>query len=438
MKSFTQVALFGAVVVVLVGGLAFVGQFFGPRPAPRGPLPTGPAPAKEDVLFFPRKAVKGDDDLTEVRRRRHFDFWFVNPKPAAVEVGLKSLDHPAVRVKVGLLSPLEARDWLAGRLANRLEPLAHPLFRGASEVAVWQWEQRLLDAPNRWHELTPDGWTVPASIPEGRTVGVIRLECEGEGPGRLDAVARLWVGRKADGPVESLRVSHLTLVPAVRVDTAELKLKDLGPRSQESAEFNCWSETRGTFYLEPRKETLGPNMDLSLEPLSAEQCDALAREHMARVLSGYRGRLTVHERRDGKAMPLGPLEQKLVLDGPEGTEPVTLTLRGRVRGEVRIVSGDDSMSLGEFPAARGIEKSVLLGAEEEKVELQLDSYTPASIKAELTPAKTTDGMKRWELLIRVPPRAVAGPLPADSAVYLLVKGEVTRKLKLPLSGQGTQ
>jgi hypothetical protein len=236
-----------------------------------------------------------------------------------------------------------------------------------------------------------------------------------------------------------LEVANLRIVPALQVDTASLKLRDLEPRGQDTVEFACWSETRPSFRLKARKESLEANIDVALEPLSAEQCGALGRTQKARVLSGYRGHITVHERRDGKALPLGALQQKVVLDGPEGTEPITLTLHGRVRGEVRILpDGDDVIALKEFLTARGTERKVVLGTEDEKVDLKLDSFTPANIAVKLEPAKSTDGNKRWELTIQVPPRAVVGSLPSDAAVYLLVQGEVTRKLKLPLSGQGTQ
>jgi hypothetical protein len=205
-------------------------------------------------------------------------------------------------------------------------------------------------------------------------------------------------------------------------------------------EFTCWSATRPAFPLTVREEQASGNVDCTWRPLTEAECRDFGPKHQTRVRAGYRVRVTVHERREGVPLDLGPFRRKLVVTGPVDGETASVTVAGVVRGEVALAAPEnaDRIDLRSFPAAAGTEKKVTLVAEEANVDMRLDSRTPNYLDVRLEPHEATDGRRRWDLFVQVPPRAVLGPLPEDAAVILRIEGAVTHRMRLPLSGQGTQ
>jgi hypothetical protein len=233
----------------------------------------------------------------------------------------------------------------------------------------------------------------------------------------------------------------VTFVPAVLVEPATVKIRDLTTSGQqETAEFNCWSATRSAFPLTIRDEKSGGHVVCTWKPLTDEQRLELGKTQKLPVLAGYRVSVTVHERRNDVPLDLGSLERKLLITGPPDSEPAVVTVVGRVRGEVAVQGGEDGerIDLRSFAAAKGTEKTIPLVADDANVQLRLDSWTPSYLEVRLEPRETTDGRRRWDLQVKVPPRAVIGALPPDAAVIMRVEGTTPRRLRLPLSGQGTQ
>jgi hypothetical protein len=412
MKSSRQIVLLVLMIAVLIGGLAFITQFTGFRPAPpRKELPSGPL-----LRFSQRNATDPDDgEECELGTSYQRDYWIENLTTAPVDlhwrpwVDLDAKAPLALKAGIAWLTPAEVESWTARK------------------------EQPNLEAAERWQPLKA---TVVPAPPRQGPVGVLRLSWEGKEPGKTTVLLPLTTSQAGRGRDEALE--HIVVfLPAFLVESTEVKLRDLVKGQQDTAEVICWSATRRSFPLEVRKEKLGPNIDCSLEPLTEQQCRTLAQKKKGRVLSGYRLRITAHERRDGKALDLGPLEGTLVLEGPKGSEPVAVKLTGMVRGAVKVLAeaDPDVLPLGSFRAADGKQATFTLASSEADVQLRLMDRKPLEIEARLERMSPT----RWQLHITVPPRAVAGLLPADSAVILEeAQGETKRRLRLPLRGQGTQ
>jgi hypothetical protein len=106
------------------------------------------------------------------------------------------------------------------------------------------------------------------------------------------------------------------------------------------------------------------------------------------------------------------------------------------RGEVKVglPQDRDQIDLGPFKANKGASKMIPLTLEDDTLELLPDVEKPAFLEVQLK----RGGANRWELEVQVPPGAVAGRLPRDSAVTLTVKGTPPRRLRIPVVGQGTQ
>src|SRR5262249_47386719 len=155
--------------------------------------------------------------------------------------------------------------------------------------------------------------------------------------------------------------ARVHFVPPILVDTDTLKVKDLvTPGQEETVEFRCWSATRAQFPLSVQDAKASGNVVCETKALSAEERQALAASSGSRVRAGYRVRVTVHERRDGAVLDLGPFRRKLLLAGPPDRAPREVTLTGVVRGEIAVASADDAdgIQLRSFPAAKGTEKIV--------------------------------------------------------------------------------
>jgi hypothetical protein len=417
MKYLTQVVAPILIVVGIIGGITFVVQYSGlGKPAPNRPDP-GTVSADDLLHFSQRKAQWGDDDPDyaaefEVGARHDYDFRFENRTPSPVTLSLESKTCACSEISVATLPP---------GTASSVPPAAHD---------VWQ---RL--------EPKATSLTVPAANESGPAVGWVRLSWQGrkEGPERLNAILRVEQGLRGR---QTITLSAVVIfVPPILVESDTVKLKDLAsPGQEETVEFNCWSATRAQFPLTVREAKASGNVVHETRPLTEVECRALATATRARVKAGYRVRVTVRERRDGAVLDLGPFQYKLVLAGPPDRPPAEVTLTGVVRGEVAVASAEDAagIQLRTFPAEKGTEKTIGIVSDRGNMNLRLEAWTPEAIEVRLGPGKMIDGRQRWELFVKVPPRAVVGALPEDSAVILRVEGDTPRRMRLPVHGQGIQ
>jgi len=445
MKSLTQVVLPIGILVALIAGVTFVSQYSGfraPPPRPRTALAAGAS--ADELLHFPISTVQWDDDDSEymaefeLRTRYRHDFRFVNRTSSAVALGLKLKSCQCAQVSVALATAPDRQAMAAA--AAGIAPaaaLGQPLpLAGAAATA--DFALTLPGAKDRWQSL--DGGAA-VTVPPG-DAGLVRVSWEGKkvGPERL--AIDLWTEQAPHGRVPLRLQVPLAFVPAIRVDPATVKVRDIaGKDQQETAELTCWSSTRTHFPLTVREENGSDCFVAGIRPLTADERQTLATQQKCRVLSGYRVTVTVHERRpNGDPLDLGPLERKLRLNGPADCDAATVTLTGMVRGEVKVLSVADAdrIELGSFSVARGTSKTVPLAGSMEVTDLVLESCQPDHLQARLERRPDADGRKRWDLHVTAPPQRVVGRLPADSVIVLQTRGDVPRRMRIPVAGQGTQ
>lgn len=418
MKSPAQVGLLIVSVAALIGGVTFVAEYAGTRPAsPRGrPTEGSGVGPTEDLLHFSQSNSAGTDDDSgyvaeyELHARHQHDFRFENRTPGPVNLGLEAANPLGCQVSVALLTPQEA---MVPTAAERWQPL----------------------------ETRGPAIQVPAANGATAATGVVRLNWKSDVPGLARLRVKLWTEQAPRGRRSAEVQAPVMIVPALMVDPPVLKLRDLTTAGQEeTAEFTCWSATRDAFPLKVEDAKPGGAVACDWQPLTEEACRAFGAAHRTRVRAGYRVQVTVRERQDGNRLDLGPFERKLVVTGPADAEPATLPLIGAVRGEVTIAGREqaDDIDLHDFPAAKGIEKQVTLVTDDGDLQLRLDPATPDYLKARLGAPKTVDGRRRWELHIEVAARAVVGPLPTDAAVVLRIDSATPRRMRLPVRGQATQ
>jgi hypothetical protein len=210
---------------------------------------------------------------------------------------------------------------------------------------------------------------------------------------------------------------------------------------QTTAEFMCWSSTRPEFPLTVQEETANACFVFTKKPLDEDECRALADARNTPVLSGYRVKLQVYEKRSEKEqLDLGPFRRMITFHAGPATQPAVAMVHGVVRGDVKLLATQDPdrLDLGSFAAARGTAKTVVLEMDSADGQLKLESAAPAFLEVRLEPRATEAGRKRWDLSVTVPAGAFAGRLPADSAVILQLRGPTNRRLRIPLLGHATQ
>jgi len=393
----------------------------------------------------------------EVGNRYQYDFWFYSQHPQPVGIGLEYESCTCTDLECFIFP--EA-DWLTWQRETALATLMATVTGGdvwgpaAATVLM-----RTLDQKNSWVSFgsTASGKgnraEAVATVPPGRP-GIVRVnfrpkklseKSEGDGV-RIILQALLDDGsyKTAELGVRYLAVPPVGYAPLI-LDGGEL---DVG----EKRELECylWSSTRER--LEPKLELTGPSSEDShdpcveigkLVPLSAEEMKAFPARLTAsygkmyeavKPMCAYRLALTVHEKRGGKQLDIGPVVRRLLISTEAQTEPWKLPITVFVRGEVRIIGGDDRdrLSLGSFKAEREKSASVTVKTENRNLELEVVPRTDSSLKAELQPVEAKSG-KEWRLVVTVPPETFIGDLPATTAVVLSIKGS-TRKVRIPVTG----
>jgi hypothetical protein len=114
---------------------------------------------------------------------------------------------------------------------------------------------------------------------------------------------------------------------------------------------------------------------------------------------------------------------------------VTATVRGPI--EVGKPADRDRIDFRVFRSDIGAEKMVEIKSSVPGLTLSIDRVTPDTIKAELQPMTSPFGTRSWKLTVVVPPDAQAGPLPADSAIYLKTDSKPPRRVRIPVNGNAS-
>jgi hypothetical protein len=297
---------------------------------------------------------------------------------------------------------------------------------------------------SKWEQMKrQDIDPTPFPLP-GRSKGLIRLEWEGRkaGPERIGAL--VWV-QPADKPNKRWTTTlemPLVFVTPVMVSPVTATL-DLGPGDRKTANFYCWSSSRAGFHLTARDEAANPCVTCTCIPLVGKEYEQatqrLKGQSAPTILFGYRVTVEVAERLDtGVQMELGEFNRRIILSSDQefapGLHDSTLSVRGRVQGEVSVGVGNEygRVNLGVYPVARGTNVVVPLETLKPGLKLKKVEQTPSYLEVELTQTGTGLGGIRYKMKVVVPPNR--GSLPEDSAIILETINSPPRKVRIPVVG----
>lgn len=428
------------VIIVIVVVLVFIATYASITIGGSGGTvnPSTPTPVAEVLEFRERKASTGLNQAgyfdSEIHQPGHYDFWFENKTEKPVRVRLQSVGCKCTTVETVLL-PDEARNESKDQLDARAK------------------------AGLEWKELARDG---SKSLPvPARAMGGIRLNWKGERLGADTVRAEILI--EGAGNVQSVPLEvPVRYSDAIRV-TADGYTEEAGRPENEAqlgtlltgdtrrVKFLAWSSSRPDFKL-----TLNPSGDPCVTfsdavKLTEEECKQLGEARGTKALCGYRFDVTVAERtEDGQPMDLGFFRRRIGLESEDAKAEAVVS--GTVAGEIVLgVAADrNALNLGNFPAREGKTKTLELGTEKSGLDLEVatisdlrdrkdrplpypDFVQPPVLKDETMEQGLTSG-KAWKLTVTVPPNAWSGPIPRDSAVYLKIKGEKPRFIRIPILG----
>jgi hypothetical protein len=451
----TQTVLLLVIMVVMVFAVTFASMYVRDSTTSRQPDDeTQPPPLalNFDGTSFPEQLYDEERIVTEYGRSGQHDFWFKNENDEAVTVGLNRKNCTCSDVRL-LLAPDAWREPLERAEAQRDQVMAYvgPVGGGlagrvAGAVPLERAHAELLQgaADSDFRSLTDDpnkGIDVPP-----RARGVVRMLWQARrgttNPYPQNLSAHLWV-QNPQNPAAMLGVGAL-LVDPIRLDREEVNFGVLGAGDAETKVLYCWSSTRPNFRLKARP-TGDPFVRCEVERINEEETRAL-RGKIGPVLAGYRVTVSVRERIDDRTRSdEGVFQQRVDLfpsDGKVKLEPLEVTLRGLVRGDVLVQGAETGIALGQFPANRGTRHEVTLSTKEPDLDLQVAGYPPF-MTVELKKEKTS-GNPRWKLWLGIGRDQASGAFPRadneiykDTAIYLKIGGEGARRIRIPVSGTAT-
>jgi hypothetical protein len=434
MRSGWQTVALIIVVGGMVAGVAFVRTWMSTSPS--GVLTPGaatgmPKPPEEYRLSFPVNRVAENTEF-EKETTTHFDFWFHNDRPEAMEIGLEYQSCKCSRAEVFVLTPEEAAlhkdlQTVTSSTAGAVAQAVLPVF---GESARWQ----LMDPIEK----------NPVPVP-GNATGCVRLTWKGEklGPGTLTVV--VWVqaagNPRTRGGQVPLEVAAKCVEPIQVYPPDAVGVPDLRPGQAHTVQAWCWSSTRPQFKLNVKPDAAEPCFVSTCETLQGEelrQAAAMLKEKTnTKALCAYRIKVTVHERlTDGSQMDLGPYQHKVVLQSDlEDVTPV-VNVRGIVRGDVNVGTEDDKdkIVLKAFSSKAGVKEFLVpIDTTLNGLKLELQSKSPDYLEVRLE----QKGPTHWDMYVSVPPNKLIGKMPVDSAVILKTEGQLARRIRIPVLGKGT-
>jgi hypothetical protein len=446
MKTFTHVVLPIGIVVVLVGVVAYVTSYTS-RPPTTNTTPTDPEgpiviPVERHIIFD--DPLVSDDPKTILveykSKNNRKDFWFHNPLAQPVQICVKYKSCTCSELKIGTVGLTDA-EWdallkypsLTGwcKLAESVTfaPLPDKDNKEKARISVLPAKPYLLrlewEAKKQPYEVEPDS---------------LRVEVQAEVPnGAINYYER--------------RVSF-SVRPVIEFYPLKVDVGDVVADGSRSVEFFVWSETRDQLRIRPRVIARGENspdepcgeISVPIEMPPKQLFEILGPWEQAfaslRIKCGYRLTVTVHERRGDKQLEMGPLERMINFafdtdSGETKIDDVKIPLIGLVKGEVRLLNGDDQdrIKLGAYKYDRGKKTTAILGANDPRVELELEKTTSPKLKARLLDPELIDGRRQWKLEVEMEPNAMLGELGASVIITLRTKGPNPRLLRLPVSGR---
>lgn len=422
------------------------------------------------TLTFPVKTVEwapGEGGEFELHTPGHHLFLFRNAEQGPVLTGLAEKNCVCSQVEMCALTEAETRRFHAHSACTHLLTAASRQPVLGAHPAGWAghlWDAHLLEwsAGHQW-DAKKEQWTAKAVSPwqslveqKGELVkvsqgcvGLIRVTWKGdkENPIRLTADLLHQDAERAGAARAHNRLEvALAFVPTIRLHPPFVENLNLTPRDTAEREFICWSSTRSKFSLEPSKDSQHPCFEITMTPLTDEERAKWKPLLKSRILSGYRVKLKIHERRtDREQLDIGLLRRKLEFVSDATTSPLVVLLAGNVRGEITLEGSTDKdrLALETFPARSGVKKQFFLQGENSTIDLlpEITIEPPElrylSVQLDKDAEASRGGRTVWSLTVAVPGGNPSGRLPRDSAIILKIKGDPPRRVRIPVTGTAT-
>jgi hypothetical protein len=477
----SQTVLLLALLVAIVFGVTFASMYVSRTPATPVVRPKDGRVNPALHLTFERQSYPDADasftqaPMTEYGQMGQYDFWFENRNSEEVRVGLDKKSCASCSEVQVFVAPRSWHDALAQAALSWTgvsgDPLAYTLPRAAvmqkrGELAASATDLKTLEAGSS------EGVTVPA-----KSFGFIRLQWEAkrmanELPRPERFSADLWWNTPQAGGTK-LEVGA-ALVPPLRLDVTDVTAGTLGPGTAVAKTVYLLSSTRDHLEEPVIDSTASAFITCTRpEPITEEDRRELERRSAPlRLRAGARGNLTLEERRElmwasltvrsGYRITITVREQaangsrfdegsflhhvrikprdKIVL-----ADPLEVTVRGIVRGDVSLIGADSAISLGPFAVRNGTRHQVRLQIERKDLSLKI-GRVPDFMKAQLGEPETDSmGRRIWLLTLEIAPNKISGTFPRpdspayrDTAIYLTIEGAAKRSLRIPVTGNALQ
>ena len=472
MKSNWQIGFAILILMGIVLGAAYVTQYTKPSEIPKlAPIPPGPVLVRaEPMIKFDNEtavwrkdlfSLSAEDDRekfirpVELGAKNHYDFWVHNPQPDPVAVAVKFTSCTCSDVQYAVF-PTDAWATWQGHAATAgcLEALGPINLLGPAAVVP-------LLGSITWKALPIGALAEPELQPAARNgaPGMVRVNFQpkklsGDPAGETLKVTIRGQGRGGANDDVDLFVKY-EVVPPLGFFPFSLDVEEIAAGGKSERELLVWSMTRDTFEPQLVVSTSDPQVKsdpcieigkpIFLSPkeaadmpkaLAAEFPKQMERLKGMRIASACRIPVTVHERRGDRQLDMGPIQRTLSLTSEGTIDALRIPLTGLVHGEVRLHGGDDHdrVALASFKLDRGVTRSVTLVSSRLSLDLAIYETTGTPLKPTLSPPETVGGQKRWRLTIEVPPDSNAGELLSGTAVVLVTKDKLPRKMRIPVTG----
>lgn len=450
MKTFTHVVLPIAIVVALVGVVAYVTQNASSVPVlnKNKDQETNPSNVaiSGDVLAWDESVSEEEPRpmFVEFKSHNHKDFWFHNPHPQTVLMCAQRKSCTCTNLEVGTF---ELPDAELQTVLNK------PSLTGWCKLASSVKFEPLIEIAKTERNRIP-------GTPQGEAARpyLLRLNWEAKkAPGEAP-VDRLTTEVRAEieGGTANVYAKDVTFVvaPSVEVFPRVLEVGDINRGSSGSTDFVVLSETR--YHLNVKGRVVVPVEGSPAEPcgvlsepieLTPEELkifpQSLGERYSKMVpLCAYRFHVTLYEKKGDNQLDMGPVTRRVSLTFPpdrfeEEIEEARIPLNAVVKGEVRLVDSGrkDRIDLGSYKFDRGRKVIAILVAETPDIELELASTSSAKLHASLSPPQLVEGRRQWQLVVEMEPNALVGPMPASTMITLRTKGANPRLLRIPVTGK---
>ena len=469
----SHTALLVLVIALAVGGLAFIQSSLSKPPKAeiekKAELDRAVRPLSFATLIADNQKphTRFWRNVYELGESGHFDYWFENPNPELVRLGIKSTSCTCQGAEITSIEPKAWADFLG--TANLSSPpfVAPPNL--LTVVAMVNLEKTF-----DWHEVKIKddalGNTIPAAEPAGPRMGILRVSWKGQKVEELrslkaEVLAQLPGSVAVATPLAAVIMVRSPLEIFVPGNASEVNFGDLRAGQTVRREFVVWSATRrdldlGLSWIGEESPCLTFDKPVRV---SSEELDALfgpkdSGESQA-ALCAYRVVVHVAESVPNPEKPdkpfrldLGLIERALrvqVSDEPEkGGKRVPV--RGIIRGEISVrmekIGGTGGTLNGRLDfgppfdprTAHTIRAELIAEAPGIDVEEVADAHRPGFLQVKLTPNEVRAGAPpTWRLEVTIPADSLGGDLPSDAHIVVRTKGENPRRFRIPVSAQAS-